>query len=115
MISARKQGDRDLSDERILGDADFVERVIKEADDRVSSQFEGLARKQKTREIIQKICDQEHSNVLEVKAGSRRRSVCRVRSQVAHELVETYGVPLAEVARHVGVSTSAISKMLRKK
>jgi putative transposase len=113
VISARKHGDRDLSDERILGDGDFVDQVIKEADDRLSSQFEGLARKQKTQEIIQKICDQENINVLELKAGSRRRSACRVRSQVAHELVETYGIPLAEVARHVGVSTSAISKMLR--
>jgi putative transposase len=114
VISARKHGDRDLSDERILGDADFVAQVIKKADDRLSSQFEGLARKQETQEIIQKICDQENINVLELKAGSRRRSVCRARSQVAHGPIETYGIPLAEVALHGGVCTSALSKMVRK-
>ena len=77
-------------------------------------QFEGSARKKKIAEVVRKVCDQEDIKVLELKAGSRRRTVCRVRSHLAHELVEGYGTPLAEVARHVGVSTSAISKMLRK-
>jgi putative transposase len=95
-----------------LGSGDFVERVIKEADESVSSGFEGFERKKKVDEMIQHICDQEGINVLELKTGSRRKSVSRVRYQLAHELVETHGIPLAEVARHVGVSTSAISKML---
>jgi putative transposase len=112
VISARRHGNRERFDERILGSGDFVEQVIKEADERVSSGFEGIERKKKVEEMIQHICDQEHINVLELKTGSRRKSVSRVRSQLAHELVETHGIPLAEVARHVGVSTSAVSKML---
>jgi putative transposase len=112
VISARRHGNRERFDERILGSGHFVERVIKEADERVSSGFEGIERKRKVAEMIQHICDQEGINVLELRTGSRRRSVSRVRSQLAHELVETQGIPLAEVARHVGVSTSAISKML---
>jgi putative transposase len=112
VISARRHGNRERFDERILGSADFVEQVIKEADERVSSGFEGIERKKKVEEMIQHICDQEHINVLELKTGSRRKSVSRVRSQLAHDLVETHGIPLAEVARYVGVSTSAVSKML---
>lgn len=112
VISARRHGNRERFDERILGSGHFVERVIKEADERVSSGFEGIERKRKVAQMIQHICDQEGINVLELRTGSRRRSVSRVRSQLAHELVETQGIPLAEVARHVGVSTSAISKML---
>jgi putative transposase len=112
VISARRHVNRERFDERILGRGDFVERVIKEADESVSSGFEGIERKKKVEEMIQHICDQEGINVLELKTGSRRRSVSRVRYQLAHELVETQGIPLAEVARHVGVSTSAISKML---
>ena len=112
VISARRHGNRERFDERILGSGHFVERVIKEADESVSSGFEGIERKKKVAEMIQHICDQEGINVLELRTGSRRRSVSRVRSQLAHELVEIQGIPLAEVARHVGVSTSAISKML---
>ena len=114
VISARRHGDRELSDERILGSGEFVEQVIKEADDRLSLHFDGVERKKKVEEIIQKICNQEDINVLELKAGSRRRSVSRVRFQLAHDLAEIYGIPLAEVARHVGVSTCAISKILSK-
>ena len=48
------------------------------------------------------------------RVGCRRRSVSQVRSQIARDLVESHEVPLAEVARYVGVSTSAISKVLTK-
>jgi predicted transcriptional regulator len=37
-----------------------------------------------------------------------------VRLSISHGLVQEYGIPLAEVARHVGVCTSAVSKMLGK-
>ena len=39
VISMRRHGGRELSDERILGNGDFVEQIIKEADDRVKQQF----------------------------------------------------------------------------
>ena len=114
VISARRHGDRDLSDERILGGGDFVEQMLKEADGRISSQYAGKLRKEKVEEYIQKVCKQKNIDVEEMKSGSRRRSISQVRSQIARDLVENYGIPLAEVARHVGVSTSAISKILTK-
>ena len=52
VISARRHGDRELSDERILGSGEFVEQVIKEADDRLSLQLEGVERKKKVEEIV---------------------------------------------------------------
>lgn len=114
VISARRHGDPDLSDERILGGGDFVEQMLKEADGRISSQYAGKLRKEKVEEYIQEVCKQKNINVEEMKSGSRRRSISQVRSQIARDLVENYGIPLAEVARHVGVSTSAISKILTK-
>jgi DNA-binding Lrp family transcriptional regulator len=46
--------------------------------------------------------------------GSRRRRISQVRLQIAYQLVENFGIPLAEVARQVGVSASAISKVLNR-
>jgi predicted transcriptional regulator len=43
---------------------------------------------------------------------SRRGCISQVRLQIAYQLVQDYGIPLAEVARHLGVSTSAISKAI---
>ena len=42
----------------------------------------------------------------------RRKGVSEVRALISIGLVKTYGVALAEVARRLGVSTSAISKII---
>jgi hypothetical protein len=44
--------------------------------------------------------------------GSRRRFVSEARRIIACRLVKDYGIPLSEIARRVGVSTSAVSKMI---
>ena len=36
----------------------------------------------------------------------------QARLQITYQLVQDYGIPLAEVARQLGVSTSAISKAI---
>ena len=46
--------------------------------------------------------------------GSRRGSVLRVRSEIAERLVKELGMSLAAAARLLGVSTSAISKILHR-
>jgi len=54
------------------------------------------------------------------KAAQRRAQDVQVicgqflRAQIVHKLVENFGIPLAEVAGQVGVSTSAISKALNR-
>ncbi len=44
--------------------------------------------------------------------GSRRRFVSEARRIIACRLVKDYGILLSEIARRVGVSTSAVSKMI---
>ncbi|MFB3887684.1 MAG: hypothetical protein ACE144_20890, partial [Thermodesulfobacteriota bacterium] len=51
----------------------------------------------------------------ELRMGSRRGEIPRVRSGIAQRLVKELGVPLAEVARLLGVSTSAISKIMQRR
>ena len=48
-----------------------------------------------------------------IKGGSRRRKASRVRARIAIGLVKKHGVSLAEAARQLGVSTSAISNILK--
>jgi predicted transcriptional regulator len=59
-----------------------------------------------------KICKQEDINIKELKSGSRRGSISKVRSKLAIHIVEEYGLSFAETARQLGVSTSAISKII---
>ena len=52
--------------------------------------------------------------VLSESRGSRLERNPRVRSETAERLVKELGTSLAEVARLLGVSTSAISKILQR-
>jgi predicted transcriptional regulator len=45
-----------------------------------------------------------------VRSGSRRGPIPALRARLARHLVTKLGLSLAEAARHLGVSTSAISK-----
>ena len=110
----RRSGNRERCDERILGSGEFVERIIKEAEDKIKYQLPVKEHHHKIDEFIAQICSSENVSIEELKAGSRRKEVSGVRAQIAIGLVERHGVALAEVARRVGVSTSAISKILKR-
>jgi putative transposase len=51
----------------------------------------------------------------ELRGGSRRGGIPALRVRLATELVAEHGLTLAETARQLGVSTSAISKILMRK
>ena len=84
MISMRRHGNKELSGERVLCSGDFVERIIKKADEQFKYQF------------------------------SEKEKRKRVRFRIAIKLFSEYGIPIAEIARNTGVSTSAVSKMANK-
>ena len=110
----RRSGERELSDDRILGGGEFVERIIKEAEEKIRFQLQVSEELQKIDEFMSKICKDEKVSFEELKGGSRRKEISAVRNRIAIELVKRHGVALAEVARQVGVSTSAISKILKR-
>jgi putative transposase len=115
VLSLRRAKERVFTDERILGSGDFVETILRDADERLKHQFGRNKDRKDIATFINQICDQEEISAKELRMGSRRGHICQVRSQIAYQLVEDYGLPLAEVARHLGVSTSAISKAITKK
>lgn len=114
VISLRRRGARERADERILGSGEFAERILKEADLRVREQYSARERKRRMEEFILELCQKQNVSMTELSCGSRRGSIPRVRAQIARGLVESHGISMAEVARRVGVSTSAISKMMTK-
>ena len=110
----RRSGERELSDDRILGGGEFVERIIKEAEEKIRFQLPVSEELQKIDELMTRLCKDERVSIEELKGGSRRKEISEVRKRIAIELVKRHGVALAEVARRVGVSTSAVSKILKR-
>jgi putative transposase len=110
--SQRRRGKQELADERILGSGDFVERIIREAEMRIQRQYSGKERGRKVERLIAEECKKRKVSLTELRSGSRRGEIPAVRAEVSRKLVEDCGITLAEIARQVGVSTSAISKSL---
>ncbi len=113
--SLRRSGEKVLTDERILGTDDFVEGVLGDADRRTRQLFSSLLTGRQVQQMIEESCKKEGISVLELQSGSRRGTIPRVRSYLAWRLVRELGVPLAEIGRQLGVSTSAISQILDRK
>jgi len=105
---------KDIVDDKILGQDEFVERIIGETDKRIKGQLSINERKINANKKIIEVCKKEGVHIEELRGGSRRGRLSEVRVQLSMELVKNYGLTLAEMAetaRQLGVSTSAISKI----
>ena len=114
VISMRSRGAAEKADERILGSGDFVEKIVAEAEERQGRLLTGTSASRKIEETIRLMCEEEGVRESELRGGSRRRQISRLRKRIACELIERYGIPMATVARETGVTTTAVSKMIVK-
>ena len=101
-----------LCDERILGGGKFVERVLEEAEERVKYQLPTDRRIGEARGLVDRVCGEAALSVEELRAGSRRGPVSRMRRNLLRRLVTELGLSQAEAARLLGVTTSAVAKSL---
>lgn len=99
---------------RILGQDEFVERILAEAEEKVAGQISVNARIIEARKRIRAVCEKEGVSIEALKGGSRRGRLPGLRAQLAREIVEEYGLTMAETARQLGVTTSAISRIFER-
>jgi putative transposase len=110
--SRRGQREGMVSDERILGGGQFVEKVLEEAEERVRHQLPMDRRLGEARDLIDRVCSEAGLSVEELGAGSRRGPVSRMRRNLLRRIVMELGLTQAEAARLPGVTTSAVAKSL---
>jgi putative transposase len=115
ILSLRKDNEKPLTDERVLGSGEFVEKIIKEADEKIKYQVYGAKLKLKIKEAIEKTCEREGVSINEVTSGSRRGKISEIRSRIVIHLVKELGIPLAEIGRQLGITTSSVSKIVSRK
>jgi putative transposase len=110
----RRSGMRERSDERILGSGKFVEHLMEQATPTIKHQVPSQDLVKRAEQEIRVVCRREKIKPAVLRSGSRRRPLSRARSHLACRLVEEMGLSLAETARQLGLSTSAISQILRR-
>jgi putative transposase len=112
VLSARRSGRKEGFDERILGGGDFVNAILKEAEEKTTRQLKFRRSGKTIDKIIDEECKKERISVNELKGGGRRRKVSTLRATIAKRGLDELGLSMAEIARYVGVTTSSIAKML---
>jgi hypothetical protein len=61
------------------------------------------------------LVERKKINITELRSGSRRQNVARIRTGLAFGLVKEHGITLAKAVRQLGVTTSAIYKVVKRK
>jgi hypothetical protein len=62
--------------------------------------------------VIREECDKGRVTLAELESGVARRKVSGVRASIAFRCAREIGLTAAEIARHVGVNTSAVTRAI---
>jgi len=104
-----------LADTRILGTGAFVEQMLQAGGARLRAQRGWTQRLQAAQTWIGRHCRRAGITPEELRRGGRRQPVATVRAELAVGLVTELGLSFAEAARHLGISTSGVAKILRRR
>ena len=114
VLALRTRGEKESSDERILGSGEFVDQILRELEKRQLRQMKVRGRDRRIEDIIQEECRKREVSEPELRGGSRRLHVSEARAVIAYRSKEELGISGAEIARHLGVNTSSINRALAK-
>ena len=110
VVSLRRKGKRLISDERILGSSEFVERIIAQAQQKEQETLRLLSKISDLESLARKISAREGIDEQELRSGSKKRVLVRARRLFCQLAVRKMGYSGAEVARFLGVTTSAVNR-----
>ena len=111
VLSLRRSGRKLFSDERILGSSDFVKAAIKDAEEtqratlRLNVTLSGLP------SLAEKICEGEGVDKADLCSEIRKRDVVKSRRIYCQLAVKRMGYSGADVARFLGITTSAVNRL----
>ncbi|MDP4979771.1 MAG: transposase, partial [Desulfobacterales bacterium] len=108
----RATGMRVMGDERILGSSDFVETVLKNANEEYERRSRFRARGLSLEKIIDIVSGYFEIEKDEMKSQSRRRVVARSRAVISIVAIDQLGLRGADVARSLNLTPFAISKLI---
>ena len=112
VLASRRRGGREVADQRILGDGDFVKSVISGLDDLVKKNLRLSGQRIDIKALAEKISERYNITIGELLSGSRRREVVKVRQAISWIGVRELGYSGADVARCLGVTNSCVTRLI---
>ncbi len=111
VVSLRRKGERFSSDARILGGSDFVERILAEAEKKEKQTLRLFCGKNDLPTLLAAVSRNKGIGAAAIRSGGRKRDVVRARRLFCQIAVCRMGYSGAEVARFLGISTSAVNRL----
>jgi len=105
----RREGIRIKGDERILGGSNFVESVLKQADEELQAKARIESLGLDINELLSRIAAYYGVDVDELRSGSRQRSIAMARSAACYLAVRKMQLSCTAVAAEFRISASAVS------
>jgi len=106
----RSVGLRIMGDERILGSGDFVENVLKQANEEYEKKTLAKARGLDLNTLIDAAAKHFDIDSEILKGSSKQRTVSRARSIICYLAINKMGISGATIARRLMLSPSTVSK-----
>ena len=97
-------------DDRILGEGLFVERLLAHEEAALAK----ITARKSLSEIVSSVASSYYVTEAQLMGHSKERRIAKARAEFAHRLSEEAGMSGSEIARTLGVTKSAVSKMLAK-
>jgi len=111
VLSLRRRGMKIASDERILGSGGFVEDLLSEVERREKETLRLTRKVVELSVLMEKVVTGARLKESDLRSGDRRRGVVRARKLFCQLAVRGMGYSGAEVARYLGVTTSAVNRL----
>jgi REP element-mobilizing transposase RayT len=111
VLSLRRTGRRAFSDERILGSSEFVKKVIAGAEEKTKETLRLSLKISDLPSLAMKVCKGEWVDGGSLRSGLRKRDVVKSRRIFCQIAVRKMGYPGADVARFLGINTSAVNRL----
>jgi len=97
------------SDERVLGESDFVEGILAQANERYTRQYALKRRGSGFAHLVERVAALCQLDPREVVAEGRQRSKVTARSLLCYWAVRELGLPITTLARQLGLSPPGVS------
>ena len=102
------------SDERILGDGDFVERVLSMAQEQMEKKYALIAKGFDLDKIASKVSDLLQIEPSAIWARSKERKRVKARSLFCYWAVRDVGISMAELSIRLNLSLSGVSLSVKR-
>ena len=97
------------NDERILGDGDFVGRVLASAEEEMERRYALKARGMDLDKIADRISKELNIKKEDIYAKGRYRRIVEARSLLCYWAVRELGISMSALARKLGISVTSVS------